>query len=534
VAPSGRATTAGPSRSVVRDFERAARGKEYAKATYGRGLWQFGGVISGLGEELSEKIVSDQYIKAQIELNTGIEKFFIDMDKTKWVEDGIPQWDKIPEKFESKYQQITEGISNRLGPEAKELYLNYAEAQKSQALKVLESKIKGIRSNYFAQTMPLVIARMARAGQWEQTNQLLNQLKKGGYFPESEWQQLDKIFDENVIIGAIRHGLPEEVVQQMIKEADSLTSQEKISLTRTQRQEQSYRNTQAEIALKKKQEIARGQIYDANYDHSKIPEKFAGDMHAFIESKTSLEEGEQELLWQLALKSKDVLDWDNYAKVEEAISDLREGKIIDGKVVDEDYVLTVLRENAEGIDNITGKSLIAKIFSAVDSEDPINDSNSRRMLSALNELKTNNFFITQEEIDEDAEKARVKNLSEWIRYSNDLEDWLRENPTATPKQKEEYFNTTIKPLKEDAAKRLLWGIPRRFYEKLFTKEGWTPSRMKKGKKLEVEDVGLLSAPDMRLDQYWPDLPDIEKREIIKALENNPDNIDEILRILKGG
>ena len=54
------------------------------------------------------------------------------------------------------------------------------------------------------------------------------------------------------------------------------------------------------------------------------------------------------------------------------------------------------------------------------------------------------------------------------------------------------------------------------------------------KEITETDVRLQSAPDMRLDQFWPDLSTEEKKEIIQKLDENPDNIDEILRILQSG
>lgn len=51
---------------------------------------------------------------------------------------------------------------------------------------------------------------------------------------------------------------------------------------------------------------------------------------------------------------------------------------------------------------------------------------------------------------------------------------------------------------------------------------------------QISQQQLESAPDERLDQFWADLPDEEKLEIIQKLKENPDNINSILRILQGG
>lgn len=54
------------------------------------------------------------------------------------------------------------------------------------------------------------------------------------------------------------------------------------------------------------------------------------------------------------------------------------------------------------------------------------------------------------------------------------------------------------------------------------------------KEVSEDSVRLQSAPDARLDPFWNDLSDEEKKEILQKLDENPDNIDEILRILEIG
>lgn len=54
--------------------------------------------------------------------------------------------------------------------------------------------------------------------------------------------------------------------------------------------------------------------------------------------------------------------------------------------------------------------------------------------------------------------------------------------------------------------------------------------IKKGVKSETK----INSPVPQLKPYWKDLPDNEKREIVEALKQNPNNLKEILRILKNG
>lgn len=94
--------------------------------------------------------------------------------------------------------------------------------------------------------------------------------------------------------------------------------------------------------------------------------------------------------------------------------------------------------------------------------------------------------------------------------------------------------------------------PRKAISKATGKEinvGWNPNspevkqarrelragvRETKVQKVSADDVRLQSAPDARLDAFWPDLSDEEKREILQRLDESPDNINQILRILQSG
>lgn len=229
VAPSGRATTTGPSRYAGWDMQRAARGKEIARATVGRGIQQIGAGIGAIGEKLHRQLVGDQSLTAGVEYETGLQKFLVDVDNTKHVKDGIPQWDKILEQGNIRNKQLIEGISKDLVPEAKEAFLLYAQKRKLNFDKTLYGKIQGIRGNYINEIFPLSMMRFARSGDTDAANTFLNQLKKY-YFPKSQWQELDKEFDKNVVLGAIGNRLPDAHIERLIRESDSLTQEEKNSL----------------------------------------------------------------------------------------------------------------------------------------------------------------------------------------------------------------------------------------------------------------------------------------------------------------
>ena len=54
------------------------------------------------------------------------------------------------------------------------------------------------------------------------------------------------------------------------------------------------------------------------------------------------------------------------------------------------------------------------------------------------------------------------------------------------------------------------------------------------KEITDTDVRLQPAPDARLDEFWDGLSDEEKKEILQRLDEDPKNIDQILRILQSG
>jgi len=115
---------------------------------------------------------------------------------------------------------------------------------------------------------------------------------------------------------------------------------------------------------------------------------------------------------------------------------------------------------------------------------------------------------------------------EKIQLTQKLEDFIKANPKATPQQYETFWLTIIEPMV------LGW------LDRLFTPAAKEPALLrsriaeKVGAKLPEAPTGrMLVSPDTRLDLFWPDLSNVEKREIIAALEANPNNIHEILRRL---
>ncbi len=77
------------------------------------------------------------------------------------------------------------------------------------------------------------------------------------------------------------------------------------------------------------------------------------------------------------------------------------------------------------------------------------------------------------------------------------------------------------------------------------KLGWNPNSVEvKAARKELKnqpslkqtdiDLQLQTPPDARLDEFWPNLPDEEKLEIIEKLNDSPANIGPILQILRAG
>ena len=66
-----------------------------------------------------------------------------------------------------------------------------------------------------------------------------------------------------------------------------------------------------------------------------------------------------------------------------------------------------------------------------------------------------------------------------------------------------------------------------------TKGAFTTNTLIRRSKFQEIDTPV-AIPDTRLDEFWPNLPEEEKKEIIKRIEENPENINSILRILQSG
>lgn len=442
VPPSGRAAVAGPSRATVRDMERAAREEERARATVGRGIQQLGAGIGILGEELHNQLVSDQSMAAASEYETGLQKFLVGVDNTRWVKDGIPQWDNILEQANARHDEITEGISNLLVPEAKEAFLLYAQQRKVAFDKVLDGKIQGVRNNYTTKIFPLEMMRFARSGDTEAANNLLTQLKKN-YFPESEWQALDKAFDKNTVLGAIGNRLPDKYIERLIKESDSLTQEEKNSLRRSAKAAIASRQREEKVALEAKQDETASNMLlkllrnELTYD----------DVEKALENNW-LTDSQTKSLWTSLLDP--TVPKTDYLKalenVNKAISDYRRDPEKKREAIDAIY------DNLRNISRGDSEQLLNTIEEMSKPDSALNRPSVKRGITLLEEYKDIRIGMmkTQDATDEELGQE----LLLWNGTKNDFEKWLLAEER-TDKEIEEKLELLIAPEKEKAVEGYL-------------------------------------------------------------------------------
>lgn len=573
VPPSGRATTAPPSRAIVRDMERTARGKEIA---FGRGLQQLGAGVGAIGEELHKQLVGDQILTSGIEYETGMQKFLVDVDNTKWVEDGIPQWHKILEQGNTKHKELIEGISKHLVPEAKEAFLLYAQPRKVVFDKILDNKIQGIRGNYTTKTFPLAMMRFARSGDIEASNNFLTQLKKD-YFPESEWQELDKAFDTSVILGAIGNRLPDEQIERMIKEADSLTQQEKTSLRNSAKAAIANRQREQQAALAAKQDETANKmllkLWSNELTESEIAQALDPDNKWITATRAK---SLRASLLDPKIPKTDYLK--AYENVNEAISDFRENR----KTKEE--TLDVLYENLKDISREDGEQLLNRIYEIAKPDSALNRSDAKRAFTVLEELKDIRVGILKAAMKDDptiTSDTLREELLKQNQIKNDLEQWILDegrtteeiekkvelmtSPTATDvvltwferlmwakgqKQFLGLVGTEEERLAKKIKKTQIGGLPelkgftteeekeqkalpplppREFYEshpetvpkgiKAYRDAGREPPDWMSKLAGKEGDTKLLSAPAAEFEDIWPDLDDDVKKKIWQAFEN---------------
>lgn len=551
VPPSGRATTAPPSRAITRDMERAAKEKEIA---FGRGLQQIGAGVGAIGEKLHKQLVGDQILTSGIEYETGMQKFLVDVDNTKWVEDGIPQWHKILEQGNTKHKELIEGISKNLVPEAKEAFLLYAQPRKLVFDKILDGKIQGIRRNYTTEIFPLAMMRFARSGDIEASNNFLTQLKKD-YFPESEWQELDKAFDTSVILGAIGNRLPDEQIERMIKEADSLTQQEKTSLRNSAKAAIANRQREQQAALKAKQDKTSREMLLHLWGN-----ELTEDEIKMALAKNWIDETRAKSLRASLLDPKipktDYLK--AYENVNEAISDFRKDPEKKQETLD------VLYENLKDISREDGEQLLNRIYEIAKPDSALNRPPAKRAMAFFEEYKDIRISMmkTQDATDEELKQE----LLLWYGMKNDFEQWLL-SEERTDKEIEEKLKGMTQPVAEEITlnwfERMMWtkspqlfGLVGTQEERLTKKKAKAgiieqkalpplptrdfyethPETVPKGIKAYRDagreppdwmlklagkegDTKLLSAPATEFDDIWSDLDDDVKRKIWQAFEN---------------
>lgn len=413
IAPSGRAATAGPSRQVRWDRVFAARGEEQAKATSGGGLQQLGAGVGAMGEKLYRQLVGDQSVASQSEYETGLQKFLVDIDNTRHIKDGIPQWGGILEQANTKHKELVEGISKNLVPEAKEAFQLYAQQRKVDFDKVLDSKIQGIRGNYIAKIFPLQMMRFARSGDTEASNNFLTQLKKY-YFPESQHLALDKAFDKSTVLGAIRNRLPDEQIERMIKESDSLTQQEKTSLRNSAKIAIANRQREQQAALEAKQDETANKMLLKLWGNELTEDEIIEALENNWLDTTRAKSLRASLLDPKIPKTDYLKAYEN---VNEAISDFRENRKTKDEAID------VLYGNLKNISQEDGKQLLNRIYEIADPDSPMNRSDVKRWLGFLNDLESEEMRLAR--LDEaDIEELKALRLK-WTKKEDEFERWIK-------------------------------------------------------------------------------------------------------------
>lgn len=457
VPPSGRAPTAGPSRSIIRDMERAGRGEESARAIVGRGIQQLGAGIGAIGEKLHNQLVGDQSLFSKIEYETGMQKFLVEVDNTRHVKDGIPQWDKILEQGNARNKELIEGISKLLVPEAKEAFQFYAQQRKLAFDKILDGKIQGIRKNFITEILPVEIGRIARSGDWETAYNLLNEFKATildtGDIPESQLLLFDKAFDKGTVRGAIGHDLSPEYIEQLIKESDSLTQEEKASLRREAKATIATRQREQKEALEAKQDETA----------SKMLLKLIRNELTYDEVETALEknwltDSQTKSLWASLLDP--TVPKTDYLKalenVNEAISDFRKDPEKKREAIDAIY------DNLRNISRGDSKLLLNEIEEMSIPDSALNRSDAKRAVTVLEELKDIRVSMLRAAMKDDptitSDTLREELLQQY-QMKNDLEQWILKKDRTTD-EIEKKVELMTSPIATDIVlswfERLMW------------------------------------------------------------------------------
>lgn len=202
---------------------------------------------------------------------------------------------------------------------------------------------------------------------------------------------------------------------------------------------------------------------------------------------------------------KPTLDISSYIKVKAAIAD---------DTLTTNQKLVIFAENINRLDETTRKSLVGEIFAASNPADPVNEPTNKDILSAISELENGGFLIRKEFKGTSDREIKIENLSSRIQLHNAYMKWVKENPTATPKQKREYFEETVNPYKNEAAKKWFEKIWQSYGKVTTGVTGYLTRRTPTGKEMKLE-----SAPDVEFDKIWPKLNDEEKGKVLTALKN---------------
>lgn len=454
IPPSGRAAKAGPSRQVRWDMERAARGEESARAIVGRGIQQLGAGIGAIGEKLHNQLVGDQSLFSKIEYETGMQKFLVDVDNTKHVKDGIPQWGDILEQGNARHKELIEGISKRLVPKAKEAFQFYAQQRKLRFDEILYGKIQGIRKNFITEILPVEIGRIAHSGDWETAYNLLNEFKATilatGDIPESQLLLFDKAFDKGTVRGAIGNRLPDEYIERLIKESDSLTQDEKASLRRDAKIAIANRQREQQVALEAKQDETSIKLYLRLLDNKLTQD----EVEIALENKWLRESQGRSLISSLLDPKIPKTDYlKALENVDKAIAKYR----VRGDRKAKEEAIDALYANHRNIGRAEGGSLLNEIEEMSIPDSALNRPAVKDGLALIEEYKGHRISMMKKLATTDEEKA--KTLEEDIKQElflqfgtkNDFLKWILENPKASDKEIEDKLEFLTSPEKEKLA-----------------------------------------------------------------------------------
>ncbi len=198
-------------------------------------------------------------------------------------------------------------------------------------------------------------------------------------------------------------------------------------------------NAQEQQALDQQREVDRGEIYDA-IDKGVAPEPYGMDMRGYIESFKSLDQDEQEKLWELARKPTVETNYERYDEIRTMIDEVGQGT---RKA--EDVQQEIKKSVGKDFDVSVAKSLREKLSQKQKVDSVLNRPVVKRALKILNDVQ-------KVEIDSKGAypaKEEIEDRNKWFGIKNDFERWLIENPDATDEEIEKKTERITTPARKE-------------------------------------------------------------------------------------